>query len=67
MPEQAVTMGIKELVSAREILLLASGREKAGAVYQMLYAKNTSYIPAAYLQLPSEVTVLLDTDAAAEL
>ena len=67
MPEQAVTMGIKELVSAREILLLASGREKAGAVYQMLYAKNTSYIPAAYLQLPPEVTVLLDTDAAAEL
>ena len=67
MPEQAVTMGIKELVSAREILLLASGREKAGAVYQMLYAKNTSYIPAAYFQLPPEVTVLLDTDAAAEL
>ena len=67
MPENAVTMGVKELVSARKIVLLASGRDKAGAVYQMLYAKNTSYVPAAYLQLPLEVTVLLDTDAAAEL
>ena len=67
MPREAVTMGVKDLVDARMVLLLASGREKAGAVYQMLYAKNTSYIPAAYLQLPPEVTVLLDPDAASEL
>ena len=52
---------------ARNILLLASGTEKAAAVYQMLYAKTTSYIPAAYLQIPPEVTVLLDRDAAEKL
>ena len=63
----AVTMGIRTLTEARRILLLASGAEKAAAVYQMLYAKTTSYIPAAYLQIPPEVTVLLDRDAAEKL
>ena len=67
MPDAAVTMGIKTLCGAREILLLAKGADKAAAVYQMLYAKTTSYIPAAFLQIPLNVTVLLDEDAAREL
>lgn len=67
MPEYAVTMGIHDLTKAREILLLAFGGDKAAAVYQMLYAKTTPYIPAAYLQIPPEVTVLLDEGAAGKL
>ena len=67
MPDLAVTMGIRSLTEARGILLLASGAEKAAAVYQMLYAKTTIYIPAAFLQIPSDVTVLLDREASAEL
>ena len=67
MPQQAVTMGIKTLTGAREILLLACGGEKAGAVYQTLYAKTTPYIPAAYLQIPLEVTAFFDTGAAEKL
>ena len=67
MPEHAVTMGIHDLTKARHILLLAFGEDKAAAVYQMLYAKTTPYIPAAYLQIPLEVTVLLDEKAAGKL
>ena len=67
MPEHAVTMGIHDLTKARHILLLAFGEDKAAAVYQMLYAKTTPYIPAAYLQIPPEVTVLLDEKAAGKL
>lgn len=67
MPEHAVTMGIHDLTKARKILLLAFGGDKAAAVYQMLYAKTTPYIPAAYLQIPPEVTVLLDEKAAEKL
>ena len=67
MPEHAVTMGIHDLTKARHILLLATGEDKAAAVYQMLYAKTTPYIPAAYLQIPLEVTVLLDEKAAGKL
>jgi glucosamine-6-phosphate deaminase len=66
-PETAVTMGIKTLTDSRKILLLAFGEEKAAAVFQMLYAKTTSYIPAAYLQIPLQVTVLLDGAAAEKL
>ena len=67
LPEAAVTMGVKTLTDARKILLLAFGEAKAAAVFQMLYAKTTSYIPAAYLQIPLEVTVLLDRAAAEKL
>ena len=67
MPEHAVTMGIHDLTKARKILLLAFGEDKSAAVYQMLYAKTTPYIPAAYLQIPPEVTVLLDEKAAGKL
>ena len=67
LPERAATLGIAALTDARKILLLAFGEEKAAAVFQMLYAKTTSYIPAAYLQIPPEVTVLLDGAAAEKL
>ena len=66
-PAYAWTMGIKTLVSAREILVLAFGEEKAWAVFQMLYARDDSVIPAAFLQLPPEVTVLVDPAAAQKL
>lgn len=66
-PAYAWTMGIKTLVSARQILVLACGEEKAWAVFQMLYARDDSVIPAAFLQLPPEVTVFADPAAAAKL
>ena len=67
MPEYAVTMGIRALTGAREILVLASGEDKAAPVFEMLYAKTMPYIPAAYLQIPPEVTVILDSAAASRL
>ena len=66
-PQYAWTMGIKTLVAAREILVLAYGEEKAEAVFQMLYARDDSVIPAAFLQLPSEVLVYADPAAAKKL
>ena len=66
-PTHAFTMGIKTLVMAREILVLAFGEEKANAVFQMLYARDDSVIPAAFLQIPSEVCVLADPAAAKKL
>lgn len=65
--EYALTMGIKTLVSSRNTLLLAAGREKADAVFKMIYGRTDSYIPAAFLQLPLEVTVCADPAAAAKL
>ena len=66
-PAYAFTMGIKTLVSARRVIVLAFGEEKAWAVFQMLYARDDSVIPAAFLQLPPEVVVYADPDAARKL
>ena len=60
-------MGIHTLVDARQVLVLASGEEKAKPVFDMLYARDDSIIPAAFLQLPPDVTVYADTDAAKKL
>lgn len=65
--EQAVTMGIKTIVSSRETLLLATGPEKADAVFKMIYGRTDSTVPAAFLQIPLEVTAYLDPAAAGKL
>ncbi len=66
-PANAWTMGVKTLVEAREILVLAFGEEKAKPAFQMLYARDDSFVPAAFLQLPLNVTVYLDRAAAAKI
>lgn len=65
--EYAVTMGIKTLVSSRKTLLLAAGQEKADAVFKMIYGRTDSAVPAAFLQIPLEVTAYLDPAAAGKL
>ncbi len=65
--QKAITMGIRTLTSARNILVLTAGEEKAPATFSMLYARDDSVIPAAFLQLPRNVTVYADPDAAKNL
>ena len=66
-PEHGWTMGIKTLVSARQILLLAFGEEKTEPAFRMLYARTDSAVPAAFLQIPLNVTVYLDEAAAKKI
>ncbi len=65
--DYAVTMGIKTLTEAGDIIIMAYGGEKADPVHLMLYGKTMSYIPASFLQIPLNVTVYLDNDAAANI
>lgn len=66
-PEQAYTMGIKTIVSARNIMVIALGEEKAEPVFKMLYGRNDSAVPAAFLQIPLNVTIYLDKASAQKL
>ena len=66
-PAYARTMGVKTLTQARQILLLAFGEEKAKPAFQMLYARTDSAVPAAFLQVPLNVSVYLDEAAAEKL
>lgn len=66
-PERGLTMGIKTITLAKEILLLAYGEEQAEPVFRMLYGRNDSAVPAAFLQVPANVAVYLDEAAAKKL
>jgi glucosamine-6-phosphate deaminase len=64
-PHDALTMGIGTILSARAIILIATGEAKEDAVSAMLYGGVTTRLPASFLQLHPQVTVLLDEPAAA--
>lgn len=66
-PQHGVTMGFCELCAAREIIVTAFGEEKSKALYHMLYARDDSVYPAAFLQIPANVTVYADPAAAKQL
>ena len=62
-PKQAYTMGIKNIMAARKILLVATGAAKAQALYDSLYGPITPNVPASILQLHNDGTVVADEDA----
>ena len=66
-PAFGLTAGVKTVVEAKKILVLALGGDRADAVYKMLYARTDSFVPAAFLQLPLQVDVYLDKSAAEKL
>lgn len=66
-PDFGWTMGIRTIVSAKRILVVALGEERADPVFRMLYARDDSFVPAAFLQLPAQVSVWLDESAAQKL
>ncbi len=67
MPRRAVTMGIKEIMSAKRVLILASGAQKARAVYDMVKGKVTEACPASVLNNHPDATLIADTEAASEI
>jgi glucosamine-6-phosphate deaminase len=62
-PRRAMTAGLRELLRARTILLLASGALKCDIVDRALHGPVTPNVPASYLQRAEAVTVLVDRDA----
>ncbi|WP_069998342.1 glucosamine-6-phosphate deaminase [Cellulosilyticum sp. I15G10I2] len=59
-PTQAITMGIGDIMKAREVILLASGITKADIISRLLEDKIDTYIPASLLQAHPHVTVIVD-------
>ncbi len=64
-PRQAYTMGIGTIMRAKKILLLASGREKAKALYQAVCGPISPKLPASVLRLHPDVTILADEECCA--
>ena len=62
-PRQAYTMGINAIMQANTILLIASGKDKAEAVYNSFFGPITPQVPASILQLHKDVILIADDDA----
>lgn len=67
MPKCAITMGIGTILDTRRVLLLASGRSKAAAIAKAIEGPITSSVSASALQMHSDVTFIIDEDAAYSL
>ncbi|WP_455620569.1 6-phosphogluconolactonase [Parabacteroides sp.] len=63
-PLGGLTLGIKNIMHSRRIVLIAKGEHKAEIVRQMLLGPVTTDIPASVLQLHPNCEFLLDADAA---
>lgn len=59
-----LTLGVRTIMHARKICLIAKGGHKADMVRQMLKGPVTEDIPASVLQLHPNCEFLLDADAA---
>lgn len=62
-PTQALSMGIGQIVAAKKILLLASGKGKAEILERAFFGDVTPRVPASILQFCPEVYVCADADA----
>lgn len=58
-----LTLGIKNIMHARKIVLVAKGVSKAEIVKKMLYGPITTDVPASILQLHSNCEFILDADS----
>ena len=66
-PRRALTVGLRTLLSARELLVLVTGEGKAPALRAMLLDPPSPAFPASLLRSHPRLTVLCDRAAAARL
>lgn len=66
-PAKGVTVGLKTILAARRVLILAFGSQKAAAVRAMVRGPVGDRCPASFLQRHPHVHAYLDREAAAGL
>ena len=66
-PTKAITMGTGTIFKSKKILLLATGKSKAEAIYNTVHGKVTPEVPSSILQFHQNVIMILDREAASLL
>lgn len=66
-PRFAFTMGIRSIMSARQILVVVSGKDKADIVKEAFFGPVTPSVPASILQMHGNVILVADEDALCKL
>lgn len=62
-PTKAVTMGLKSIMNAKKIVLIATGKNKAKAIKALLTGPKTIDNPASVLQDHKDCTIYVDEEA----
>ena len=66
-PRRAITMGIATVMSAKRIVLLGWGQNKADIIKKTIEGDISSEVPATYLQKHDNCTFILDNGAGSKL
>lgn len=66
-PREAITMGVGTILDAREIIMIATGENKASIVRRVVEEEPDRHVTISFLQLHRNTTFYLDRSAAGEL
>src|SRR5690606_23238585 len=66
-PISAITMGISDMMEARQITLIAWGEQKAESIKEMVEGRVSESMPASFLQTHPNAKVVIDLSAASNL
>ena len=66
-PAQGATVGLKTILAAGHVLIMACGPHKAAAVKEMIDGPRSANCPASFLQVHPDARVFVDKAAAAQL
>jgi glucosamine-6-phosphate deaminase len=66
-PKEALSMGMGTILHARRIVLIATGKSKARCIDLVVNGPITTKMPASFLQVHSNVELMLDEAAAGRL
>lgn len=66
-PTQAYTMGIRNIMAAKQILMVANGKGKAKILKEAFQGPVTPRVPASILQLHPDVILVADEEALSEM
>lgn len=59
-PRQAISMGIRNIMQSKIVVLMATGEGKIEAIEQMLFGEVTPNLPASILQVHNNATIIVD-------
>ena len=66
-PEFGITQGIKQIMAAKKVILIANGAHKAPIIKKALTGPVTNAVPASILQRHANCFIVIDAEAAQEL
>lgn len=66
-PRQALTMGIRNIMMAKKIVVVVSGEDKSEALREVVCGPITPKVPGSILQLHPDVTIIADEAALSKM